>query len=161
MSSVTSTSAGLLWRTVVCTNVPRRTEWGAQRTLHPLGFMVMSLCTLMDFVVPTSDIYVNSSLQEAQVLQAVVCSSQAVACSCRPHCVPPYSSVFLQAVVCSSQAVACSCRPHCVPAYSSVFLQAVVCSTQAVACSCLLPDRSVLYQAVTCSSRPKCVPSMP
>ena len=43
MSSVMSTSAGWLWRTVVCTNVQQRTEWDAPRTLHLSGFTVMSL----------------------------------------------------------------------------------------------------------------------
>jgi len=101
MSSATSTSAGWLWRTVVCTNVQQRTEWGAPRTLHLSGFTVMSH-TLMDYVAPTVGICINSSLQEAQVLQAVVCSS-------RPKCVPSsrsvflYTAVFLQIVLCPSR----------------------------------------------------------
>jgi hypothetical protein len=53
------------------------------RTTHsaPLRVYGNVTHTLMDVVAPTVDIYINSSLQEAQVLQAIVCSSS-------PKCVP-------------------------------------------------------------------------
>ena len=53
------------------------------RTTHsaPLRVYGNVTHTLMGCVAPTVGICINSSLQEAQVLQAVVCSS-------RPKCVP-------------------------------------------------------------------------
>jgi hypothetical protein len=64
------------------------------RTTHsaPLRVYGNVTHTLMDVVEPTVDIYIHSLLQEAQVLQEVVCSPdlnvfhQTVACSCTQQC---------------------------------------------------------------------------